>query len=112
MQITYLPLHTRYLYGFKDSFEDGMEEGIIKGFKQKVETVSYTHLDVYKRQLLHQCHNLFHTVLFISIGNQLPVFKADRKILFFPFFIFSIILIRFTQAQKVSVCLLYTSRCV
>lgn len=37
MQITYLPLHTRYRYGFKDSFEEGMEEGIIKGFKQKVE---------------------------------------------------------------------------
>ena len=54
--------------------------------------------------LLHQCHNLFHTVLFISIRNQLPVFKADRKILFFPFFIFPIILIRLTQAQKVSVC--------
>ncbi len=27
----------RYRYGFKDSFEEGKEEGIIKGFKQKVE---------------------------------------------------------------------------
>ena len=37
MQITYLPLHTRYRYGLEDSFKEEMEEGIIKGFKQKVE---------------------------------------------------------------------------
>ena len=35
--ITYLPLHTRYRYGLEDSFKEEMEEGIIKGFKQKVE---------------------------------------------------------------------------
>ena len=50
MQITYLPLHTRYRYGFKDSFEEGMKEGIIKG---KAEGKVEGRIEG-ERQLLHK----------------------------------------------------------
>ena len=59
-----------------------------------VETVSYTHLDVYKRQVESSNEDVV-KIITLADENGYPIYKA-----------------RAMKEGKSTICLLYTSRCV